>query len=202
LLSTDGDSAATTYEQFLKTYPHSRYSDDILFRLAQLKYAQGLYKTAQNRFRLLLKEYPRSPLHQKCHYWIGLCFQAMEQTDSAAFRFRKVLDEFAYTDLSQIAEKDLRTLENNKSPQVEEITPTSTTRHAVQIGAFSHQTNALLRKSFFERKGYRVDLRTKMKGGEILYLIWVGSLKTREEAREFGERLRKRYGVTYTLVSE
>jgi len=204
LLSTDADSAVVYYENYLQTYPYSKYSDDTLFRLAQLKYAQGLYKTAQNRFRLLLKEYPRSSLHQKCHYWIALCFTAMNQPDSATAQLQKTTNDFTYTDLTEIARRELEALENPEPIQAEEIPLPlpQATRYAVQVGAFSHQSNALLRKSFFEREGYHVDLRTKIREGKILYLIWVGSLKTREEAREFGERLRRRYGVQYTIVSE
>lgn len=202
LLSAEADSAVTYYEQLLKSYPDSPYSDDALFRLAQLKYAQGLYKTAQKRFQLLLEEYPRSSLHQKCYYWIGLCHQSMGQTDSAAVSFSKVVEDFSSTDLSKIAQSDLEALKEEKTAESQESTPRPKTRYSVQVYAFSSQNRALLRKDFLESKGYQVSLRTKIKEGKILYLIWLGSFGTQEEARKFGESVKKRLGLTYTLVSE
>ena len=55
LLCTEGDSAVTYYEQLLKSYPDSPYSDDALFRLGQCKYAQGLYMTAKKQFQRFLR---------------------------------------------------------------------------------------------------------------------------------------------------
>lgn len=202
LLSTEADSAVTYYEQLLKSYPDSPYSDDALFRLAQLKYAQGLYKTAQKQFQLLLEEYPRSSLHQKCYYWIGLCHQSMGQTDSAGVSFRKAVEDFSYTNLSKIAQNDLETLNEEKIAESQESSPRPKIRYSVQVYAFSNQNRAILRKDFLESKGYQVSLRTKIKEGRNLYLIWLGSFDTREEAREFGESVKKRLGLTYTLVSE
>ena len=133
---------------------------------------------------------------------MGLCFQAMEQSDSASVYFRMAVDNYPHTDITQHARQDIYALSEDESEKPEESTPVSSIHWAVQIGAFSHQANALLRKSFFEKEGYHVDLRTKMRESNRLYLIWLGSFKTRDEAKQFGERLKKRYGVSYTLVSE
>ena len=200
LLATDGDSAVFYYEKLLQSYPTSRYGDDVLFRLAQLKYAQGLYKTAHNRFLRLVKAYPQSPLHQSCYYWMALCFQATGQTDSSIVQLQRVIDHFPRTPLSKTAQETLEFLKKQKTPEIKETT--STLRYSVQVGAFSHHPNALRRKSFFEREGHRVDLRTKIKEGEVLYLVWVGSFDSREKARAFGEKLKSRYGVQYQVVSE
>ena len=206
LLSTDGDTASAYYEKLLKLYPESQYSDDAYFRLSQLKYAQGLYKTAQKMFTRLLIKYPHSSLRQECHYWIGLCYQAAGQTDSAAFQFQKVVKDFPATELSQIARKDLNSLSSSLSRKqnTEREPPISKpkTLYAVQVGAFTYQANALFRKSFFEREGYQVKLRTKIRNGKALYLVWVGSFSTMEEAKKLGEKLKKHYGIQYTVVSE
>ena len=54
LLSTNADSAMAYYEQLLTSYPNCTYSDDAMFRVAQLKYAQGLYQTARRTFHQVL----------------------------------------------------------------------------------------------------------------------------------------------------
>jgi len=201
-LSTDGDSAITCYEQLMGTYPNSPYSDDALFRLAQLQYARGLYLTSQKQFSRLLNEYPHSGLHQQCSYWIGLCYQALGKTDSARIQFQKALENFPTTGLSSTIQQDLTTLENRQSAEVEKSTQTPTTQYAVQVGAFTHQNNALLRSRFFENEGYQVSLRTKRIEGITYYLVWIGSFNNELEARIYGEQIKKRYEVNYTLVSE
>jgi cell division protein FtsN len=72
----------------------------------------------------------------------------------------------------------------------------------VQVGAFASQNNAVLRKSFFERAGYPVKLRTKRKGNDLLYLVWIGTYATLEEAKKTGEALKSKYGLSYHIVTE
>ena len=202
LLSTNADSAIAYYEKLLTAYPSCTYSDDAMFRLAQLKYAQGLYHTARRTFHQVLKDYPRSSLHQRCHYWIGICHQAMGEADSAESYLSKAIDEYPTTDITELAGTDLNALRDESEPDSPEIPSVPGQRWAVQVGAFSHQPNALLRKAFFEQEGYQVDLRTKRKDGVMLYIVWVGSFTTRKLARDFGEGLKRKYGVRYTPVSE
>ena len=202
MLSINADSAVAHYEELLKTYPKSLYGDRALFRIAKLKYAQGLYKTAQNSLIRLMDEYPLSSLHQSCYYWLGSCYQAMGHTDSAIAYLRKTVDDFPRTDISEAARRDLWTLTDHKYDDVLESEQTPETRWAVQVGAFTNQTRALIRKSFFEQKGHQVELRTKVRDGETLYLVWVGTFKTRDEAKQYGEMLKKKYGGSYIPVSE
>ena len=203
LVSINADSALTYYEDLLKTYPESQYNDRALFRIAQLKYSQGLYKTAQHKYLQLLNEYSRSSLHQSCYFWLGFCHQAMGQTDSAIVYLQKAIDNFPRTELSEIAQRDLWALTEQGSNDVQGSPSAANVRWAVQVYAFTEQNRALFRKSFFEQEGFHVDLRTKRTGGTTFYLVWVGSFKSREEAKQFGEMFKKRYNVkNYILVSE
>lgn len=202
LLTSDADSASRFFRQLIRDYPASRYSDDALLRLAQHDYARGLYRGALQHFSRLLDAYPRSSLHQSCHYWMGLCYLSIEESDSAKRSLQNAIDESPNTDLARIARNDIASLESgtpDDDPADETVTGA---RYAVQVGAFSNQTRAILQKSYFERKGYRVDLRTKQRQGETLYLVWVGSFTSRDQALHFGEQLKKQHGVSYILVSE
>ncbi len=201
-LSTNGDSAITRYERLIRTYPNSQFSDDALFKLAQLKYAQGLYITAQKQFSQLMINHTRSGLHQHCIYWIGMCYKATGKMDSAQIQFQKALKEYPTTALSSIIQKDLTALEEEQSAEMENASQTPTITYAVQIGAFTHQNNALIRSQFFEDKGYQVGLRTKHQDGTTYYLVWIGSFDSDSEARAFGEELKRKWDVNYTLVSE
>ncbi len=201
-LSTNGDSAIVCYEKLIQTYPNSQFSDDALFKLAQLKYAQGLYITAQEQFSQLMIDYPRSGLHQNCIYWTGLCYQATGKMDSAQIQFQKALREYPTTALSSIIQKDLTALEQEQIAERIKSAQTPSVTYAVQVGAFTHQNNAILRSQFFEDKGYQVNLRTKRQNGTTYYLVWIGSFDSDSEARAFGEELKRRWDVNYTLVSE
>lgn len=216
LLSTNGDSASYFYEQLLRTYPESQYSDDALLRLAQIKYALGLYKAALLRYKGVISHYPNSPLIPKCYYGISLCFFAMGESDSASVWFQKVIDEHPTSDFSNLAQSDIENFKikspNHQSPRNQsrasksdpqtEAQKNSTVQYAIQVGAFSNQRNALLRKAFFEQEGYQVNLRTKTVNGQLYYLIWVGLFDNRTETERFKETLIKKYGGQYTLVSE
>jgi len=204
LLTTDGDSAAALYQRILETYPDGTYIDDALFRLAQLKYAQGFYKTAQGLFRRLIQEHAQSPLHQQGTYWIGLCYRAMGQTDSATVYFHQAVDNFGESAFSDAVRQEFRIQNQGTAEgtpvQAQQI---SDTRFAIQVFAFTSQNRAMTRKTFFESKGYQVVLRTKTVNNQLYYLVWLGWFDTKDAARQFGEQVKIRYGLTsYQVVSE
>ena len=200
LLSTEGDSAVFFYKQILDTYPNSQYCDDVLFRLAQMRYAAGLYNSALARFREVVDKYPKSPLIQHSRYWIGLCQTALGNPDP-------VIDLSHTESTSQSSDgiPDLIESPNETStirPETKKESVSSSPQFSVQIGAFSRQNSALLRKSFFEKKGYIVNLRTKIRDGQTLYLVWVGSFSNEKEARSLQEELKTKLNVSGYLVSE
>ena len=210
LASTSGDSSAYYYQKLIDTYPNSNYADDAKFRIAQMNYAKGLYLTAKSEFLQIIDLRPDSPLHPNCLYWTALCCQSLDKKDSTQFYFNEVIRKFPNSnsatqvrelfDLSNGENIAANTFQDNIDTSSE--TQGSSTRFAVQVGAFSHQSNALLRKSFFEKKGYPVALRTKLKDDDTLYLVWVGDCDSRSEAKKLGDQLNKSYGISYALVSE
>ncbi len=201
LLSVNGDSSVEYYSQLIKKYPTNRYCDDALFRLAQLQYARGLYHSALAGFKTLIKDYPQSPLQQEDRHWIGLCYQAMDQPDSSQKYITKLNSVSHKTESSELLQPDQKE-PGMSSPAVQPTPEKSAVQYHVQTGAYTHQTNALMRKSFFEREGYHVEMRTKTIEGKALYLIWVGIFNDKSEAEALGDQLKQRYGVDYRIVSE
>ena len=200
LLTTDGDSAAAFYDNLLNTDPDNPYSDLALFRLAQLTYARGLYHQSMDQFRVLIYRYPSSTLHARAIYQMGMCHSALNQPDSAMAYFQKVREDYPHSDMVSLAGDDMSRIRRQNSRDSEEPEPSM--RHCVQVGAFTRQSNALLRKSFFENKGYEVSLRTKTVENRLFYLVWIGSYSSREDARKAGEQLKRKFDIQYTLVSE
>ncbi len=204
LLSKDGEMAANEYEQLIRTFPLSTFSDDALLRLAQLKYAKGLYRTAKKQLTSLCKLYPQSPLLQQAEYWTGMCSLAMEQTDSASYHFHRVLEAYPDSDWNAITRSELDRMAGINAPASGSPGSASTSpgSYYVQVGAFADQSRAIYRKDFFEKEGLTVSLRTKRKEGQRLYLVWVGNPQSREQARALGDQLQKKYGISYTLANE
>lgn len=194
--------AAGLYETLLIRHPVSDYADDALFRLAQGQYAEGLYSQSRSKLHRLLQTYPRSPLVQKVLLWMGMTFQATGQNDSARVYYDLSVAENPLSEIADMA--GTAAAENPISTEAPpRLTPSSAqNRYSVQVGAFSNVNSANMRKAFFENEGFEVKLRTKNKDGTQLYLIWVGSFATPDEARVFGSRLKKRYGSGYVLVRE
>jgi cell division protein FtsN len=62
--------------------------------------------------------------------------------------------------------------------------------YTLQTGAFSTMANAEKQKNFFDDLGYTVDITNKIRGGRSLYLVWVGSYRTAEEARAAGREMK------------
>jgi len=198
LLATDGPSAGKLYEKLLETYPDYSHCDYVQFRLSQLKYACGLYISTQKELKHLILKYPNSGFIQKSYYWIGRCFLALQQPDSAAVYFKKVTALNKRTAISLLAESalDSTVAEKNATSTPEETdSAIAIKKWTIQVGAFSRRQAALTTKSFFEHRGCNVKLGRKQKDGRILHLVWVGTFSSRKEARNYGNTLKRKYGT-------
>jgi len=198
MLSEDADASLKYYNQLLREYPESNFGDFTLMLKAQLAYARGLYRSSLSLLEGLLENYEETPLREKSNYWMGLCHQALGKADSAAIYFKRAQANSQNSETYSLAESSLKTLRDteNKSNETGPL-------YHIQVGAFSVQDNALNRKAFFERRGYKVTFSQKTRNGTLLYLVWLGSFNTRDEARAFGESLKRKAIIKdYSLVSE
>ena len=225
LIAKDADEATEYYQNLIRSYPSSQYTQKAVFRLAQMKYAQGLYRTALLLFLKVRDDDHQSAILQESRYWAGLCYMAMKQSDSAVVQLRRVISDYPVREISRIAAQDLKSLgasssdseeaTNQPSDQTaspaEEIPevpsePAVTSEkpsisYTVQVGAYSNLSNADARKQFFEGEGFTVQLSSKTRSGQTLYLVWVGTFSTENEAREFIKSLREKYGTSSTLIT-
>jgi tetratricopeptide (TPR) repeat protein len=211
LVTSNGDSAVTLFERLLMTYPKSRYADEAAYRLGQEKMARGLYRAALRPLNEVFRKNPDPALREKCLYSVGLCYVNLNRPDSANAAFSKIVAEGSASSDVWISARNRLADPGSGSPASgtpSEAAPDSSDRpsgqprYAVQVGAFGNQSNALMRKAFFERAGYPVALRSKRKDNALLFLVWIGTYASLEEARQTGERIKAKYGSSYTLVSE
>ena len=225
LITKDAGDAAEYYQKLILTYPGSQYTQKALFRLGQMKYAQGLYRTALLLFKKVRDNDRQSVIMQESLYWAGLCNMAMKQSDSAVVQLRRVISEFPVREISKAAAQDLKSMGVNSSfssdraadsppdqtasrdgisvqPPAPENKPDETSiSYTVQVGAYSNPANADAREQFFEGEGFTVHRSSKTVNGQTLYLVWVGSFGSENEAREFSRSLREKYGTSSTLIT-
>ncbi len=137
----------------------------------------------------------------KIYYDIVLNHPDSEYSDEALFKIFQF--HYAKGDYEQ-AKRELERLKkdyplspyagiNVKFPSPEKTTEEVKCAFSIQIGAFTDKSNAEKEKSFFEEKGYNVELRTKIKDGKLFYLVWVGCFQDRKDA----ERLRREIKVKF-----
>ncbi len=201
LLSTDADSADICYQILLTKCTTSHLCDDALFRLGQKQYMGGLYHSSLIYFNRIRQNHSKSSLISKSYYWTGLCHKAMNQPDSSKYYFEKSLLLSKSDNMQNILKAELK---DNK-PSQNQNTSSSTsqqTYYAIQVGAFSNQNNANMRKAYFQREGFKIRIKTKSQQGKRLHLVWLGEFKTRPEAMAMSETIKMKYGVKCHLVSE
>jgi cell division septation protein DedD len=67
-----------------------------------------------------------------------------------------------------------------------------TPRWWVQVGAFARPGNAVKLRRRLAERGYAVTTQRRLIGDNLFTLVWVGPVKSREEAAELGKRLGQR----------
>lgn len=177
-LATDGIEAVKFYQSVVDNFPKSEWASDALYRIYQYYYALGLYKTADLKMQQLKKDYPNSI------YVTGK--PAAEKVPKHEPPPVKLpTPEPVAADTQQAAKTPVQT---------------APAPYTLQTGAFSTLSNAQKQKSYFQELGYTVDISNKIRGSRSLYLVWVGSFKTIEEARAAVKDVRTKYNVESIIV--
>lgn len=74
--------------------------------------------------------------------------------------------------------------------------------YAIQIGAFATKRNAERLSRRFTVEGYRTDIYENLPDGRnLIYLVWVGSYRSRDEAMEQIREIKKRYKIEGILTT-
>lgn len=211
-VATDGIEAAKLYQSILDNFPSSEWADDALYNMYQYYYAMGLYKTADLKLQQLRKEYPRSEyLAERTPPEIT---PAGKDPSPPAPGVPGAADTSARTAPAGSPAADSAT-----PPPARVATPvtpgmsgspgvTDTSRYApaaplpytLQVGAFSTSENAQKQKLFFEEFGYTAEITNRVRGGRSLYLVWVGSYASPDEARRTLGEIQSKYNITPIVV--
>jgi cell division septation protein DedD len=180
-LSSDGIEAVKFYQSVVDNFPTSEWADDALYHIYQYYYALGLYRTADIKYQQLLKDYPAS------QYVTGKTEKSLPPQEEKPVK---------------LPEKEIVTQDTQKveKPAVIPITVPSKEPYTVQVGAYSTLANAEKQKKFLDQLGYNVEITNKVRNGQNLYLVWVGSFSTIEAAKEMVRELQKKHSQNSMVV--
>ena len=203
LLTREGSEAIRTYQSVVDNFPESEWADDALYRIYQFYYALGLYRTADIKMKQLAERYPNSPYLKAIP---GA--QAAQVGEAAAAQTPLAQTPPAQTPAIQAPATEQQPSADHPAtvPPVVEPAPAQAdtampVRFALQVGAFGLQRNAQVLKERCEAFGYQVEMISKVKDTRSLFLVWVGSYGTYEEARAAGQEVKRKMGVDAIVVS-
>lgn len=173
LVTEEGAEAVRIYQSVVDNFPRSEWADDALYKVYQFYYSLGLYRTAELKLNQLKKDYPSSK------YLAG----------AAGADTRGVPEE------SQAPKPA-----SQAKPDVVPAGPAGGS-FALQVGAYTAQTNADKQRKYFEDLGYAVEVVSKVKDSRSLYTVLVGGYATYEEAKAKAADIKQKYNIDSFVIS-
>ncbi|OTA21526.1 cell division protein CpoB [Xenorhabdus beddingii] len=101
------DKAIAAFQNFVKTYPKSKYLSNANYWLGQLNYNKGKKDDAAYYFATVVKDYPKSQKSSDSLYKVGLIMQEKGQKDKAKAVYQQVVKQYPGTNAAKMAEKKL-----------------------------------------------------------------------------------------------
>jgi cell division protein FtsN len=189
-LASDGVEAMKSYQSIVDNFPKSEWADDALYRIYQYYYALGLYRTAELKRQQLQQQYPNSP------FLAADSKSSLPKEDEIAVNLHTKEPVVSSTEAPPTRpETTAVSVESPKAKVTESVEP-----YTLQVGAFSAVANAEKQKNFFEESGFSVEITNKVRNGKSLYLVWVGSFKTADEAKQSARRVKAKYKIDSIVI--
>jgi cell division protein FtsN len=183
------------YQSIVDNFPKSEYADDALYHMYQYYYALGLYRTAELKMEQLKKDYPDSPFAGG--RTAGAKLPAVEEP---AVKVAAKDDTLGVQQVSAPPAVTPAPVPAATVPAARDQAPAKRLPYTLQTGAFSTAANAEKQKTFFEEKGYSVEITNKVRGGRSLFLVWVGSYGSADDAKRAGKDVRGKFNIDSIVV--
>lgn len=104
------DQAVPLLEEFVKTYPKSRFAANALYWIGEALLARGRYDEAVLQFDRVIKEFPGSKKELSALLKQGQAFAKMGDSQSARILFQKLIRDYPHTAQARIAQSALKSL--------------------------------------------------------------------------------------------
>lgn len=199
---SNANKANEKFKLLAQRFPHSKYAELARIKSGQYYFSRGLYITARKHFLELIEKYPQSDLVDDAMYLAAACLFASGKFKSCYTELKNFLAQNPRSEFVKLAKEDLKEI-SDKGDFVALSTNLSLVegKYALQIGAFKKVNNALNLKNYCEKLGLPVEIREKRENASTVYLVWIGSFKTRSDAALFGDKFKGEHGKPYRIVT-
>lgn len=160
--------------------------------------AQGFYQ-ALIQCQAFLEYYVDSPLLPIALYRLAEIHEALGERDKAKEVLQRLLQSDPTTFQSEQARRQL-TEWGWTGHRREPVQETEENTFTVQVGAFSNRVNALNLQAELVKLGYQAEVVKKEDSHRVLYLVWVGSYQSREEALREAKTLERQRELPYHII--
>ena len=166
---------------------------------AGLVYIEGLLasddREAIQYFHVVTDSFPRSEWADDALARLFELYMDQGQRGTALDEMERLRSQYPnspYVTTNYLAQSSLASVSDSIPTDVH----ISGKEFAVQVGAFSIRANADKLRQQFMLDGYRTDIyENLLDGRNLLYLVWIGSFKTREEADRTLAEIKSKYNI-------
>lgn len=170
VLTENGQQAVVIYQNIADNFPRSKYADAALYRIFSYYYALGLYETAKEKLKLLIKNYPASP-------YIKIAEQSVLPSG-----------------------ENISVTEETSEEQNGQTLPEQNYGFTIQAGAFTNFENAVSLKNDLEKAGILARIGEKNVGGTTFHIVYAGQFITYEDAEEFLQVINTKFNLKGRVV--
>jgi hypothetical protein len=161
-------------------------------RAAGIIYLEGLIATngdeAIRCFRVIADSFPRSDWADDALARLFEYNQSIGNYTEAEDNLNRIKSD--YPKSAYLTTNYLHNVRFSEAPQKEH----GGNEYAVQIGAFSLKENAEKLYERFRNEGYKIDIYENLLDGKnLLYLVWIGSYTTLEDAQKIQSELKTKF---------
>jgi tetratricopeptide (TPR) repeat protein len=200
----NANKAIEGYKKLVST-GRSVESETALLRIAQYHMARGFYITARKHYLELLEEYPESQFAGIALYQAAICLLPAGDYDNCYLELSNFLDRYPESALAEAAKADAKAIKGSVSKTASQGAGGVLSRagdFTLQIGAFEQANNALNLRNYVAKLGHPVEIVETQKGTGKIYQVLMGSFRTEDAARRFGDNFKKTHGKLYRIVTK
>ncbi|MBD3289433.1 tetratricopeptide repeat protein [candidate division KSB1 bacterium] len=207
-IEKDGERAVGLYKAFLARFSDNQHVPNVKYKIAQYYFARGSYHTALRYLGDIWEKHPDYPIADDAGYLGIRCLIALEQIDQAERLIKRFLHKYSESSLTKLVKVEQKLIEDSDyfqrkvSNQADRSKKPGPSKYAIQVGAFRDRDNAYKHKENVSKWGYSVEVASRIINNHLYHLVWIGGFDTEQQALEFGEIFKKRYGLPFRIVQK
>lgn len=189
------DNCINYLKNYLKTGKDNTKIELAFLNIGTSYFKLNNYPAALNHFKNLNSSNKNKNFSPYILYMIGLCEEKLSQFSNAIVAYKKVINQYPYSNERFLAESQLVSLAEkghyNSSVKMPEIKIDSDKKYIVQLAAFLNKEKAEKSKTEFREKGYDTFVYEKIVKGTRYFAVGLGPYRTETEAQYIQNKLKK-----------